>query len=583
MKRLKEVIFFAVVIMVVSIGTAFAENPANITISECDDANRVVTVSGSISTSHQNESVILTVLKKDVTKDAFENADPMDISTVLGYLSRKPIEADGSFNFSFKMIGESGSYVVLIDSKALDSTYETNIDFENTLWDELKALKDDTSDGATERFKSFVETEAFSLGVDLTEYAGITDKDAVCADLKSFAEDYNATNFPQQWDKNVLWAFVNENRTNLSAVSLMVDEKNAEDNANFSHELIDFAVDEFSDTQKTVLYTNVLDNVYCNSLDSFVQLIKDNLCIVYIKSTDYWKDAYNLIEEENNIFGFNSASLATFGTLNNKDGVVNALHTQGQNLNTSAEIISLFDTLVSAQYSAENTPVYTPRPSRPGGGDGGSWSVGIPAVTPLPTPIVTPEPTEPAEPQAPAEPVFSDIENVEWAIEAIEYLAEKQILSGVGDGRFEPNRYMAREELVKMLDNFFGYSKEAADSDFADADKEAWYYRAISGAASKGVVTGYEDNTFGIGKNVTREDAAVILLRAFGSESFGEAAEPEFSDNDDISDYAKEAVGILSNSGIIAGMGDGSFMPKGNLTRAQAAKLFYGLLMHIEA
>ncbi|MBQ7976351.1 MAG: S-layer homology domain-containing protein [Clostridia bacterium] len=558
-------------------------NPPNITITECDDVNRLVTISGNIDTTRQNENIVLTVLKKDVTKTEYESVDPVNINNVLSYLLSKPLEADGSFSFTFKLTGETGNYTVLLDSKALDSTYSEVLDFTNTLWDELKALKDDTSDGATDRFRSFVETEAFSLGVDLTEYNEISDKNAACAELKSFAEDYTSITFPEQWDKNVLWSFINESRANLSAVSSMVDSKNAGGNVNFSHELITFAADELSDTQKMALYTNVLDNPYCNSLDTFVQLVKDNLCIVYIKSTDYWKDAYNLIEEENNIFGFNSSSLATFGTLNDKDGVVNQLHTQGKSKNTSAEIISLFDTLVSAQKAAGTQPAPTQKPRPGGGGGGGSWSVGIPATTPIPTPTVTPEPTEPAEPQTPAEPVFNDIESVEWAKEAIEYLAEKEILSGVGAGRFEPNRYMTREELVKMLDNFFGYSKDETDSDFADADKDAWYYGAISGAANKGVVTGYEDNTFGIGKNITREDAAVILLRAFGSDSFGEAAEPEFSDNDNISDYAKEAVGILSNSGIISGMGDGSFMPKGNLTRAQAAKMFYGLLQYVEA
>ena len=51
-----------------------------------------------------------------------------------------------------------------------------------------------------------------------------------------------------------------------------------------------------------------------------------------------------------------------------------------------------------------------------------------------------------------------------------------------------------------------------------------------------------------------------------------------FTDESEISDYAKEAVSYLASAGIINGMGDGTFAPAGTVTRAQAAKVVYGLL-----
>jgi hypothetical protein len=47
----------------------------------------------------------------------------------------------------------------------------------------------------------------------------------------------------------------------------------------------------------------------------------------------------------------------------------------------------------------------------------------------------------------------------------------------------------------------------------------------------------------------------------------------QFSDADSISNEKKEAVAVLVGLGIIDGMGDGTFQPQGNLTRAQASKL----------
>ena len=133
----------------------FAATPANITITNCDDVNRIVTISGNIATTMQNEDVVLSILAKDMVQSDFENTTPENVASVLSYFAQKPLQADGSFEFVFKLKGESGSYTVLIDSKALDDTYSATIDFENTLWTELKVLKDDTADGALESFKAF--------------------------------------------------------------------------------------------------------------------------------------------------------------------------------------------------------------------------------------------------------------------------------------------------------------------------------------------------------------------------------------------------------------------------------------------
>lgn len=578
---------FLIALLVSFVSTSlcvFAENPQNITINECTAVNRVVTISGTVTTDSQNESVVVVVLEKGKTEDDLESIDLENINTVIKYFSQQKLSADGSFRFSYKMRGETGDYTVLIDSKALSDTYTAVLSFTNTLWTEFKALKDDTSDGAPAAFRTFIENEAYSLGIDLSEYNDIseTSKIDVCESLRAYTEDYTSDNFPIEWEKGIVWSFIEDKNCEIEFISDMVDNKISVGSTLFDQPWVTFFADNFSEQSKLNLYNSILSDEQCNDLEIFTQMMQDNLVIVYVHSAEYWKDLYTIIEAENNALGFNAISLSVFNTLLDKDAVVNALYIQGQSKNTSAEIISLFDTLVSAQKTKESKPVSTPKP-KPSGGGGGSWSVGIPTVTPKPT--ITPEPTPPTEPelQKPAVSVFNDIEDVEWAHEAIDYLSGKGILSGVGEGRFEPNRYMTREELVKMMDNAFNFAKEEAESNFADADKNAWYYSAVSAAAKKGIVTGYGNNTFGIGKLITREDAAVIFLRAAGKENFKTSADVSFSDKEAVSDYAKEAVGTLGNSGIISGMGDGCFMPKSNLTRAEAAKMFYGLLMQIEA
>ena len=101
----------------------------------------------------------------------------------------------------------------------------------------------------------------------------------------------------------------------------------------------------------------------------------------------------------------------------------------------------------------------------------------------------------------------------------------------------------------------------------------AWYENAVNTAAETGIVSGVSEDTFGIGKNITRQEAAAILLRA--AEKFGgfakQSSEINFTDYEEISDYAKEAVSALNAAGVISGYPDGSFRPNDIMTRAQCS------------
>jgi len=73
---------------------------------------------------------------------------------------------------------------------------------------------------------------------------------------------------------------------------------------------------------------------------------------------------------------------------------------------------------------------------------------------------------------------------------------------------------------------------------------------------------------------------AVIIKRAMELKGidFSNKAGGAFSDDDVISDYAKTAVYGLKEFNIINGTGNNQFTPKGNATRAQAAKMIYEMI-----
>jgi len=186
--------------------------------------------------------------------------------------------------------------------------------------------------------------------------------------------------------------------------------------------------------------------------------------------------------------------------------------------------------------------------------------------------------TQPSETKEKTESVFKDMNSAEWAEEAVNKLAEAGIVSGDENGNFRPNDVMKREEFIKMLVLATGNYDENAECNFTDTNKEQWHYSYIASAFNKGIVMGVSDVLFGTGVELTRQDMAVLCRRC-KDELNVTIGEEVFVDDSDISDYAKEAVYELYKSGMINGMGDGSFSPKFIATRAQGAMIIYNLFV----
>lgn len=178
---------------------------------------------------------------------------------------------------------------------------------------------------------------------------------------------------------------------------------------------------------------------------------------------------------------------------------------------------------------------------------------------------------------------FSDIENVAWAKDAINYLADSGIISGKEIGKFYPNDVLKREELAKILTLSFALDGTPENIEFADVDAESWYYPYVLKTLANGVING-NGESFGIGLAVTREDAATMIYRAIkDTVELTEEEKTEFSDDAEIAEYAKEAVYALKQLKILDGVGDNAFAPKKNVTRAELAKIIYSVLKEGEA
>lgn len=165
---------------------------------------------------------------------------------------------------------------------------------------------------------------------------------------------------------------------------------------------------------------------------------------------------------------------------------------------------------------------------------------------------------------------FDDIEG-HWGADAIERWADCGVLNGREDGSFDPNKQMTRAEFATMLVNLMGYTKTSEEV-FEDVPADAWYAEAISKLVAAGVMNGVGDGKVDPEGEITREQAAVMLCRAFGLKP-SESASLSFSDSGSVSSWAVDAMAALAERGMINGVGENLLAPGGLVNRATAAQL----------
>ena len=185
----------------------------------------------------------------------------------------------------------------------------------------------------------------------------------------------------------------------------------------------------------------------------------------------------------------------------------------------------------------------------------------------------------PSEEETTAPPVgiFKDLSDAAWAENYIISLHERGIISGYPDGTFVPNGSLKRAEMSKLLSEGFGLPDGDYNVQFDDVNQNDWYYEYICKLHSSGITNGIGDNLFGIGLNISRQDAAVMLARLLSLRGIEIGADTHnlFGDDENIADYAKNGVYTLRSLNVIGGDDNGNFNPTANITRAEMSKIIY--------
>lgn len=170
--------------------------------------------------------------------------------------------------------------------------------------------------------------------------------------------------------------------------------------------------------------------------------------------------------------------------------------------------------------------------------------------------------------------MYRDVPSNNWAYDAVKYVSERGLMSGVSTDMFDPNGKITRAQFITVLYRLDGMPKAKA-SNFSDVPKGSWYETAVSWATSKGIASGVSQKNFAPNEVINREQLTTILYRYAKYKKKTVTANTNillsYVDNTGVSSYAKEPVAWAIGNDIISGTDDIHISPFAEASRAQVA------------
>ena len=181
-------------------------------------------------------------------------------------------------------------------------------------------------------------------------------------------------------------------------------------------------------------------------------------------------------------------------------------------------------------------------------------------------------PTEPEEPALP----FTDVTEGDWFYDAVAYVYENEIMAGTSETIFNPAMELNRAQAAQLFYNLEGQPAVTGGSAFTDVASSHWAVDAITWAAENEVVAGIGGGLYDPDSNVTREQFAQMLYnyaqyKGYDLTASGDLA--QFPDAGSISGWAETALSWANGNGLINGHENGTIDPQGSAIRAQAASI----------
>lgn len=438
----------------------------------------------------------------------------------------------------------------------LEIGYDTLANRKTYLSQIKNALKNDSDEVA-----AVLEGNAKYMGINLSMYA-LADADKVAEIMfnDQGRVDFNGTDELQKMvnfiDESMLIEILNGE--NANGISLDYISRFIKENENLEPVKNSYA------GIKSEYKVNVLNDIINEEFEKYEeleQILKNSIVLNAFNYTDTNADGlYKILNDSKNATS-PKLDLTNLNSWGYADKMTAVTSLSMKKYNTIEELnYALINDI------ERNTIVNAPGGSGGGGGGGSDDGSSKEAIDTVPAKGITP---------------YTDMDGYAWADEALYALTQTGVISGYENGEFRPQNKITRAEFVKIIISCFFKESVDIDCPFEDVDENKWYAPYIETALANGIISGVSETEFCPEKYITRQDMAVVLYNTayaidFDLDLIDKAG---ISDEDTISDYAKDAVFALKNIAVINGYEDGSFRPSNNANRAETVQMIYNFLM----
>lgn len=175
---------------------------------------------------------------------------------------------------------------------------------------------------------------------------------------------------------------------------------------------------------------------------------------------------------------------------------------------------------------------------------------------------------------------YRDLNSNAWYHDAVHFCMDNVIMGG-SNNSFKPNAKATRAEVATSLWSAEGREPVSGNGPlsktYPDVAVSDWYYQPIEWATRRGILAGYSNGRFGPNDFITREQLVSVLWRHAGSPKPRNTV-LRFNDASKVSGFAWDAMLWATERGIISGRPGGYLAPKGNATRADVAQVLKNYL-----
>ena len=186
---------------------------------------------------------------------------------------------------------------------------------------------------------------------------------------------------------------------------------------------------------------------------------------------------------------------------------------------------------------------------------------------------------------------YNDVNPDGWYVPGVAMMTDLGIMSGKGDGIFDPDGTMLRSEMAMTMYQMLADPEEDlsdVELPFTDVSEDHWAINAIKWCYKHGIVSGATPTTFEPDSQILREQFVSMIYRYMVSEMTEEEYQEmvagidqtildQFPDGAAIDDYAVEAMQVFVQAGVITGS-DGMLAARGACSRGQVAQILRTIL-----